>query len=197
MAPCSRWRDEFGDRCAVERAAAREDLVEHEAERVDVAARRDLRAGELLGRHVGRRAGADRLRRLVPARPKSVMRTLPGRIEHDVGRLEIAMDDAALVGGREARRRAGARSRSRGPRESARCGAAARPGPRRPRTPSRGTCGRRARRCRTRGTRWGARPAAPCALRREAASGARGRWSTSGGRNLSATGWPSFRSSAR
>ena len=58
---------------------------------------RDLAAGELLGRHVGRRAGADRLTRTRPARPKSVMRTLAAAVEHDVGRLEVAVEDAALV----------------------------------------------------------------------------------------------------
>ena len=52
--------DQLREVLAVERALAGEDLVEHEAERVDVAARRDLAAGELLGRHVGGRAGANR-----------------------------------------------------------------------------------------------------------------------------------------
>ena len=70
-------RDQLREVASVERAAAGEELVEHEPERVDVAARRDLAAGELLGRHVGRRAGAQRLRPAAPARPKSVMRIRP------------------------------------------------------------------------------------------------------------------------
>ena len=36
-----------------------------------------------------------------PASPKSVIRTLPSAVEHHVGRLEIAVDDVALVRGRE------------------------------------------------------------------------------------------------
>ncbi len=37
-----------------------------------------------------------------PARPKSVSRTLPVAVEHDVRRLQIAMDDVAFVRGGEA-----------------------------------------------------------------------------------------------
>ena len=58
--------DQLREVAAFERALAGEELVEHEAERVDVAARRDLAAGELLGRHVGGRAGAQRSRRSRP-----------------------------------------------------------------------------------------------------------------------------------
>ena len=54
---CSRFANQLGEIRALERApASGEELVEHEPERVEVAARRDLAAGELLGRHVGRRA---------------------------------------------------------------------------------------------------------------------------------------------
>ena len=63
--------DQLREVAALERAPAGEQLVEHEAERVDVAARRHLAAGELLGRHVGRRAGAQRLAgRLRPGRSR-------------------------------------------------------------------------------------------------------------------------------
>jgi hypothetical protein len=48
---------------AFEGAHASEDLVEHEAEGVDVAARRDLGTGELLRGHVRRCAGAQRFTR--------------------------------------------------------------------------------------------------------------------------------------
>ena len=100
MPACSRWRISSARFCAVERALAGEELVEDEAERVDVAARRDLAAGELLGRHVGRRAGADRF--TGDAGEAEVGDAdLAAAVEHDVRRLEIAMDDAALVRGGE------------------------------------------------------------------------------------------------
>ncbi len=86
---------------ALERALAGEDLVEHQAERVDVAARRDLAACQLLRRHVGGRAGADRFAR--DARQAEVGEAdLAGAVEHDVRGLEIAVDDVALVRGGEA-----------------------------------------------------------------------------------------------
>ena len=84
----------------VERAAAGEDLVEHQAERVDVAARRDLAAGELLGRHVGRRAGAQHFAGGA-GEAEVGDPDLAAAVEHDVRRLEIAMDDAAIVRGGE------------------------------------------------------------------------------------------------
>jgi hypothetical protein len=77
---------------------SREELVQHEAERVDVAARRDFRAGELLGRHVGRRAGAERF-------PRRARKAEVGdadaavAVQHDVRRLEVAVHDAAVVRG--------------------------------------------------------------------------------------------------
>src|SRR5207302_2278442 len=46
-----------GERGRLEGLASGEDLVEHEAERVDVALDGSALAGELLGGHVGRRAG--------------------------------------------------------------------------------------------------------------------------------------------
>ena len=131
--------DQLGEVLALERALAGEDLVEHQAERVDVAARRDLAAGELLGRHVGGRARAKRFaRRAGEAEVGDA--DLAGAVEHHVGRLEVAMDDAAFVRGGEA----GAdlardleRALLAG---SGRCAGAATRGPRRRRTPSTGTC---------------------------------------------------------
>ena len=117
-------------------------------------------AGELLGRHVGRRAGA--------ARPRS-RRASHGQaevgdaraavaVDHDVGRLQVAVQDALVVRRGQAARRAGARSRS-----PCRSG-------RRPMRRSsdgevlavhvlhaRGSGARRPRRCRRRGRRAGAR----------------------------------------
>src|SRR5262249_61076075 len=72
--------------------------VEHEAERVDVAPWRDLAACELLGRHVGRRAGAKDLAR---GAGQAEIRDpdLAAAVEHDVRGLEIAVDDAPVVRG--------------------------------------------------------------------------------------------------
>ena len=72
-----------------------------------------------------------------------------------------------------------------------------RPGPRRPRTPSRGSGVPRPPRCRTRGRRGDATPGARRAPRRGSGSSAAGSRSTRRGRNFSATGVPSLRSSAR
>ena len=49
---------QFHQRRGFEGALAGEDLVEHQAQRVDVAAHRDFGAGQLLRRHVGGRAAA-------------------------------------------------------------------------------------------------------------------------------------------
>src|SRR6185503_1502002 len=89
-------RDQLGERLPLEGPATGEELVEDEAERVDVAARRDLAAGELLGRHVGRRARAQRLARR-PGEAEVGDPDLAAAVEHDVRRLQIAVDDAAVV----------------------------------------------------------------------------------------------------
>ena len=96
-------RDEIRERLRLERPPAREELVEHQAERVDVAPHRDLAARELLGRHVGRRAGADVLHVAHGRQAEVHDADLAGAVEHDVGRLQVAMQDAALVRRREAR----------------------------------------------------------------------------------------------
>ena len=94
---------------AVERQAARQHLVQRHAERPDVGARGDVEARRLFGRHVGgrphgragRRHPRDRLLGFGEhlGQPEiddpylSVMR------QHDVGGLEIPMDDARGVRG--------------------------------------------------------------------------------------------------
>ena len=85
-------------------ALAGEQLVEHQAERVDVAPDRDLLARQLLRRHVGRRAGADlgAVDRLGEAgQPEVGDLGLAAAVDHHVGRLEIAVQDALRVGRRE------------------------------------------------------------------------------------------------
>ena len=81
------------------------------------------------------------------------------------------MQHAPLVRRREARAELAARCRAPCPPAAGRCASAATRDPRRRRTPSRGTAGRRSRRCRRRGRRSGARPAGRCGPRRRSARG--------------------------
>ena len=90
-------------RGSVERPAARYRLVQHDAQRIDVGRERDLPAGDLfradvLGRpedHPGRR---DPNRRVGCARDPEVDHPhVPTPLDEDIGRLDVAMDDAALV----------------------------------------------------------------------------------------------------
>ena len=102
---------------AVERTFAGQHLIEHDAEREDVGPRVDLPAARLLGRHVGHRAedlalpgqlDAARRRHVGDVRV-GVRRVELGETEvehldsslardHDVGRLQVPVHDAALVG---------------------------------------------------------------------------------------------------
>jgi hypothetical protein len=106
----------------LERTAPHEHFVEHAAERPDVGATIDVPSFGLLRRHVGSRAENDaggrhrrrrhrrRIENLAPASPtcatRSVERFRQTKVEHfdravvayfDVGRLQIAMDDALFV----------------------------------------------------------------------------------------------------
>jgi hypothetical protein len=83
-----------------------EDFVEHEAERVDVAARRQLPSLELLRRHVfgrafERRAAAELFQQ--PGEPEVRDADVPVLVNHHVRGLEVAVDDARLVRRREPR----------------------------------------------------------------------------------------------
>ena len=131
--------------------------IQHAAERPDVGAPIDRLAARLLGAHVGRgaeddartwsrssprsarpRAGRTGARRRPSplARPKSSTFTAPRRRQHDVARLEIAMDDAALVRGLDRRRDLPARPRaSRAPAAGRARSAAPASRPRRTRAP--------------------------------------------------------------
>ena len=91
---------------ADERRPAGDQLVEHAAERVEVGARRRLAAERLLRRHVG--DGADehavhRQARLLEGDGEAEVADLRRAVggEPDVAGLEVAVDDAVLVGVRE------------------------------------------------------------------------------------------------
>ena len=100
---------------AKEWVRARGKLVQHDAERKDVRTGIELGAEHLLGRHVGRcaepRAGLGQQGRGLIAGARWPIHLLGQaevhdlhmalRRQHDVGRLEIAMDDAPAVGGVE------------------------------------------------------------------------------------------------
>ena len=96
----------LGERRRVEGALARRDLVEDEAERVEVAPHGRRLARELLGRHVRRRArDLSDVRGLLGRDGEAEVRDPhpPAAVEHDVRRLEVAVEDALLVRGVEAR----------------------------------------------------------------------------------------------
>ncbi len=92
--------DQLSEVLAVECALAGEEFIEHEPERIDIAARRDLVARQLLRRHVGGRAGANRFARRA-RQPEVRDADLAGAVEHHVRGLEVAVDDVALVSGGE------------------------------------------------------------------------------------------------
>ena len=97
---------EFVDVPALERALAGEELVEHEAERVEVGLHREFAAVELLGRHVLRRAGlrfaADDAGRRAGEAEVGDLRAAAA-VDHDVGGFQIAMEHALVVRRRQAR----------------------------------------------------------------------------------------------
>ncbi|MEK6286878.1 MAG: hypothetical protein AABO57_14155 [Acidobacteriota bacterium] len=85
---------------------AGEQFIEHEAQRVDVAALRDFFARELLGSHVRRSTRQDVFfaKLLAHYRQTEVGDArFAAAVDHHVGRLEIAMQDTHLVGGGESR----------------------------------------------------------------------------------------------
>jgi hypothetical protein len=98
-------RAQLGERLALEEPAAREHLVEDEPQGVEVALRRRRPAFELLRRHVDGRpresgvgGGVERQREAEVGETR-----LAAAVHHDVGRLQVAMHDAAVVHGGEAR----------------------------------------------------------------------------------------------
>ena len=89
-----------GDRHGLDRAPARVQLVEDEAERIEVAPDRGALAGELFGRHVSRRPrkvlGRGGLAGHRGQPEVRDARAAPA-VEHDVGGLQVPVEDAAVV----------------------------------------------------------------------------------------------------
>ena len=173
-------------------------LVEDQPKRLEIGPLGGGFSLEPLGRHVGQGSGRRPQATRTDSRRGRSPRCAPG---------PFRQSSRWRASGR------GAARRGRGPRPvprttaaprselstvaAARSASAATPDLPRRCTPSLGKSGRRLRPRRTRGTRWDARPRGRCALQR---SGARGRPDPArdpGGRNLSATVWPTRWSSAR
>ena len=98
---------------APERALASQHFVQRRAERKKIRACIDLLARRLLGRHVAGRAGDDAGQRLRPSRRCGCLQLRQSEVEQlhatigpqeHVLRLQVAMDDATGVRGREAAR---------------------------------------------------------------------------------------------
>src|SRR5256885_2474534 len=84
-----------------ERALAGEDFVEHEPERIDVAARAHFSSGKLFRRHVGRSPTADFVTAYVVSetcQAKVSDDDLTASIQHDVGGVQIAVQHALGMG---------------------------------------------------------------------------------------------------
>jgi hypothetical protein len=97
---------QLGQRGGFEGALAREQLVEDEAERINVRARRQRPALQLLGRHVGGRAGQGVRAAHVPGQSGDAEvgdAHVAALVEHDVGGLQVAVEHARVVDGREPR----------------------------------------------------------------------------------------------
>ncbi len=162
----------LGERRRLERLPSGEELVEDEAERVDVALDRRALARELLGRHVGGRARDLRAALVVvDADGEPEVRDLraAASVDHDVAGLQVAVEHALVVRRGETRAELARDLDRLVLREAVRCAAAAKPGPRRRRTPSRGSAVPRSRRRRRRGRRSDARRRARGAPRRRSA----------------------------
>ncbi len=85
---------QLGERVGLQRAMAAEQLVQHQAERIDVAAHRHFPALELLRRHVGGRAGSD----LLSGRQSKVDDDDAAfAIEQQVRGLQVAMQHALVM----------------------------------------------------------------------------------------------------
>ena len=97
---------QLGERRGLKRAFAGKYFIEHQAERVEVALDADFLAGELFGRHVGGGAVADfgALHLRGQAGEAEIRdQDVAAAIQHDVGRFQIAVQHAAIMGRSQAR----------------------------------------------------------------------------------------------
>ena len=95
---------QFHQRRGFEGALPGEDLVEQQAERVDIAPHRDFGARQLLRRHVGRSAAAHVALQLLGEAGESEIHDddLAAAVDHHVGRFQVAVQHAFFVGGGQA-----------------------------------------------------------------------------------------------
>ncbi len=88
------------------RALAAENLIQDQPERIDIAARRDFLSAELFGRHIGGRAVANfRAAHLVLDSGQAEIGDdhLAAAVDHDIGWLEVTVEDALGMRGGESR----------------------------------------------------------------------------------------------
>jgi hypothetical protein len=77
-----------------------EHLVQHESQRIEIAAHRHFPPRELLWGHIGRRAAANFTLLHLPSKggkPEIRYEHLPAAVDHDVGRLEVTVQHAFVV----------------------------------------------------------------------------------------------------
>ena len=89
--------DQLIQRCCRKRVAAREQLVEDETKRVNVAARRHFAPEKLFGRHVRGRTGANVVNGSDRGESEIHQPHVAGIVEHHVGWLQITMHDSPVV----------------------------------------------------------------------------------------------------
>jgi hypothetical protein len=93
---------EFGRSAGFEGPVSGEELVENEPQGINVALYGGTAAGPLLGRHVGRSPG--QILTLIAlsvadGQPEIHNSGLTAAVDHDVGGLQVPMDDALVMGG--------------------------------------------------------------------------------------------------
>ena len=96
-------REHVRERTRVVERHAHEHLEQHEAQRVEVTARGGLVSRELLRRHVSGSSGKELAlgRSLADGQPEVRDAGAAAPVDHDVGRLQVAVHDALVVHGRE------------------------------------------------------------------------------------------------
>ena len=89
------------ERRRIERTFAREEFIEHQTQRIDVALESDLSARELFGRHVGRRAAANIALQLFAQSGEAEVHDddVAAAVDHHICRFQIAMQHAFFMRG--------------------------------------------------------------------------------------------------